>query len=118
MILCFKVGDNGDFVFLSGTAIDGVLNHAQNGSILVKISVKVLATITIKFLQNVKSSINNRTRLVLHNAQFLKSHINKNKPSPSTNMPLPTFKLYYIDPPKMGWLLKTRSRTGNNGEKS
>ena len=37
-ILCFKVGDNGDFVFLSGTAIDGVLNHVQNGSILVKIN--------------------------------------------------------------------------------
>ena len=44
MRLCFKVGDNGDFVFLSGTAIDGVLNHAQNGSILIKIIWYVLNT--------------------------------------------------------------------------
>ena len=36
MILCLKVGDNGDFVFLSGSAIDGVLNTAQNGSIFLK----------------------------------------------------------------------------------
>ena len=37
--------------------------------------------------------------------------INKNKPGPSTNMTLPTLKLYYIDPPKMGWPLKTMLRT-------
>ena len=37
MILCFKVGDNGDFVFHSGTAIDGVTNLAKHGSILAKI---------------------------------------------------------------------------------
>ena len=37
---------------------------------------------------------------------------NKNKPGPSTNMPLPTLKMYHNDPPKMGWPLKTRSRIG------
>ena len=37
MILCLKVGDNGDFVFLSDSAIDGVFNPAQNGSIFLKI---------------------------------------------------------------------------------
>ena len=39
-----------------------------------------------------------------------------NKPGPSTNMPLPTPKLYHNDPPKMGWPLKTRSRTKKNGK--
>ena len=53
MILCSKVGDNGDFVFHSGTAINGVLNLAKNGSILVKISAKMLANITIKSFGNV-----------------------------------------------------------------
>ena len=41
---------------------------------------------------------------------------NVNKPGPSTNMPLPTLKLYYIDLPKMGWPLKTMLRTGKNGK--
>ena len=45
--------NNGDFVFLSGTAIDRVLNPVQIGSVLAKISKKVLATITQKFFQNV-----------------------------------------------------------------
>ena len=45
-------------------------------------------------------------------------YYNVNKPGPSTNMTLTTFKMYHIDPPKMGWPLKTRSRTGNNGKKS
>ena len=58
MILCLKVGDNGDFVFISGSAIDEVLDSAQNGSIFLKISAKVLATITLKYFQNVKSSLN------------------------------------------------------------
>ena len=35
LILCFKVGDNGDYVFTRGIAIDGVLNPAQNGSVMV-----------------------------------------------------------------------------------
>ena len=34
------------------------------------------------------------------------------KPGPSTNMLLPIFKMYHNNPPKMGWPLKTRSRTG------
>ena len=57
VILCSKVGDNGDFVFHSGTAINGVLNLAKNGSILVKISANMLANITIKSFRNVISSL-------------------------------------------------------------
>ena len=36
-------------------------------------------------------------------------HYNVNKPGPSTNMPLPTLKLYYKDPPKLGMAIKTMS---------
>ena len=60
MILCLKVGYNGDSVFLSGSAIDEVINPAQNGSIFLKISTKVFATSTLKYFQNVKSSIFHR----------------------------------------------------------
>ena len=35
--MCSKAGDNGDFVFLGGTAIDRVLNPVQIGSVLDKI---------------------------------------------------------------------------------
>ena len=42
---------------------------------------------------------------------------NKNKTCVSLGMTLPTLKLYHIDPTKMGWPLKTMSRTGNNGKK-
>ena len=42
VLLCSKDGDYGDFVFLSGTAIDRVLNPVTIGSILAKISEKVL----------------------------------------------------------------------------
>ena len=37
VLLCSKVGDIGDFVSLSGTAIDRVLNPVQIGSVLTKI---------------------------------------------------------------------------------
>ena len=43
-LLCSKVGDNGDFVFLSSTAMDRVLNPVQIGSVLAKICEKVMAT--------------------------------------------------------------------------
>ena len=37
-LLCSKVGDNGDFVVFSGTALDRVLNPVQIGSVLAKIT--------------------------------------------------------------------------------
>ena len=42
VLSCSKDGDNCDFVFLNGTAIDRVLNPVMIGSILAKISEKVL----------------------------------------------------------------------------
>ena len=36
-LYCSKVGDNGEFVFLSGTALDRVLNPVQIWSVLAKI---------------------------------------------------------------------------------
>ena len=50
VLLCSKVGDNHDFLFLSGTAIDRVLNPVQIGPILAKICKKVLSTIMQKLL--------------------------------------------------------------------
>ena len=53
---------------------------------------------------------------ILHECQSTEKYIvrNKNKPGPSSDMPLFTLKLYYNDPPKMGWPLKTLSRTRNS----
>ena len=38
MLLCSKVGDNGDIEFLSGTTVGRVLNPDQIGSVLAKIN--------------------------------------------------------------------------------
>ena len=37
VLLCSEVGDNGDFVFLSGTAIGRVINPVQIGCVFAKI---------------------------------------------------------------------------------
>ena len=42
VLLCSKVGDNGDFVFLSGSAMDKVLNPVPKGSILSKIILVII----------------------------------------------------------------------------
>ena len=52
VLLCFKVGGNCEFVLCSDATLRRVQNPVQIKAVLLKISEKVLATITLKYYSN------------------------------------------------------------------